>query len=205
MKLTLATLASRARLRFLGVTGGLAICAAAAAQSAVWTDGAIASLFPPPIEGWTADDIAIEERDTITSGFESFAGAALAETASAGVSIRLNVKQRYSFGDKAISITIDTEDIDSAATVDVITAAFETDAATRKKLESDGVSVIDHDGITGISMKSGNEAARAFNIGSAGVVSLECAYAGCGADLDLMLDQMNFAAVTEFVVFDHRR
>ncbi|WP_133162320.1 hypothetical protein [Hyphococcus luteus] len=177
-----------------------------------WTQDDIAALFPAPLEGWKAEGAAVEERDTITSGFESFALAPLAETAAVGVTVRLRVTQAYRSGDRAIAITIDTEDIETAAMVDAVDAVASAEGsgpeelvALGEELLAAGVSPISHGGHPGVSAEADGEAGRAFKIGSAGAVSLECAYPDCGGDLDAMIEDLDFSAIAEFAAFDHRR
>lgn len=212
MKQTMAPLAAGAGLVFLGVAGVLTICSSAAAESTVWTDDAIAALFPAPPDGWTVEDVAIEKRDAIASGFEFFALAPLAESATAGVSVRLTATRAYHSGERTIEVSIDTEDIETAAMVDAVDAVSGAEdggpeelVAYGEGLLAAGVTAISHDGYPGVAAGAHGEAARAFKIGSAGAVSLECAYPDCGADLDAMTARLDFSAIAEFVVFDHRR
>ncbi|MFC2952448.1 hypothetical protein ACFOOP_10955 [Marinicaulis aureus] len=165
----------------------------------------IAALFPAPLDGWTVEDVAIEKRDTVTSGFEAFAVAPLAETATAGVSVRLKVTRIYSQPEKSITISIDTEDIESAVSVDGMSAAYTSDADARARLEHAGIIPFERDGYPGLKLAVANEAGRVFKVGSAGVLSLQCAYPDCGADLDAMTARLDFSAIAEFVAFDHRR
>ena len=194
---------------FLTAGAALAVSAAANGMKSGWTQDDIAALFPAPLEGWKAEGAVVEERDTITSGFESFALAPLAETAAVGVSVRLRVTQAYRSGDRAIAITIDTEDIETAAMVDAVASAEgdgpEELVALGEELLAAGVSPISHEGHPGVSAEADGEAGRAFKIGSAGAVSLECAYLDCGDDLDAMIESLDFSAIAEFAAFDHRR
>ncbi|MEZ5895394.1 MAG: hypothetical protein R3C51_03255 [Parvularculaceae bacterium] len=187
----------------------------AAEEKSEWTQDDIAALFPAPVEGWTVSALDLRERDTIASGFESFALAPLAETASVGVSVRLTATRAYRSGDRAITVSIDTEDIETAAMIDAVdtvnaVASAEDDGpdelvALGEELLAAGVTALSRDGYQGVSAETNSEAGRAFKIGSAGVVSLECAYPDCGADLDAMLARLDFSAIAAFVAFDHRK
>lgn len=186
--------------------------AAAAERSGEWTPGDIAALFPAPLDGWRAEDVAIEERDTLASGFESFALAPLAETANVGVSVRLTATRAYRSGDRTITVAIDTEDIETAAMIDAVDAVSGAEdggpeelVAYGEGLLAAGVTAISHDGYPGVAASADGEAGRAFKIGSVGAVLLECAYPDCGADLDAMIARLDFSAIAEFVAFDHRR
>ncbi|WDI31925.1 hypothetical protein PUV54_01820 [Hyphococcus flavus] len=196
----------------LTIGAAIAVSAAADEMKSAWTQDDIAALFPAPLDSWSAGDVAIEERDTIVSGLESFALAPLAETATAGVSVRLKATRAYRSGDRAIAISIDTEDIETAAMVDAVDAVASAEddgpdelVALGEELLAAGVTALSRDGYRGVSAETDSEAGRAFKIGSAGVVSLECAYPDCGADLDVMVERLDLFAIAEFAAFDHRR
>lgn len=196
----------------LAVSAAVAASAAANEMKSGWTQDDIAVLFPAPFDTWSAEDVAVEKRDTITSGFESFALAPLAETATAGVSVRLKATRAYRSGDRTIAISIDTEDIEAAAMVDSVDAVSGVEdggpeelIALGEQLLASGVTALSHDGYPGVSAEIDGEAFRAFKIGSAGAVLLECAYPDCGADLDAMIARLDFPAIADFAAFDHRR
>ena len=170
-----------------------------------WSEERIAGLFPAPLEGWASGAVEIEERDTITSGFESFALAPLTETAAVGVRVRLKATRAYSLSEKRITVFIDTKDIESAVSVDGMSAAHISDPVAREKLKDAGVIPFERDGYAGLKLAADVEAGRVFKIGSAGFLSLECSYEKCAADLDQMLDRLDFASIADFVSYDHRR
>ena len=196
----------------LAVSTAIAVSAAANEIKSGWTQDDIADLFPAPLDSWSAGDVAIEERDTIVSGLETFALAPLAETATAGVSVQLKATRAYRSGDHAIIISIDTEDIETAAMVDAVGAVASAEdggpdelVALGEELLAAGVTALSRDGYRGVSAETNSEAGRAFKVGSASVVSLECAYTNCGADLDRMLEFFDFTLIAGFVGYDHRR
>ncbi len=90
--------------RSLSAVAGAVLYAAAGVSATVaasdWSEERIAGLFPAPLEGWASGAVEIEERDTITSGFESFALAPLTETAAVGVRVRLKATRAYSLSEK---------------------------------------------------------------------------------------------------------
>ncbi len=168
-----------------------------------WTYADIAHLFPEPPEGWRASSLDLNTAETITSEFEAIASTMLAPTEN--VSIRFIATRRYSSEGREIEIRIDTEDIEVAAQIDAVVAGYETDTVLRDKLRSAGIGVARLSGFPGISIDTGPESGRAFKIGSAGVITVECNYMDCGEDMERVLAALDFATVERFVAFDHRR
>lgn len=167
-----------------------------------WTHSDIALLFPKPAEGWDAEDIEVEEGNTIASGFEAMADGVAGS--GAGVSTHLKVTRRYSAGEKRSVVYIDTEDIETAAYVDAIAAAFSTDEALRTDLENSGVTAITHQAYQGLSAQAGDKVGRIFKVGSAGIVAMECDHPACAKDLDAMIGRLDWPAIARFIRFDHR-
>ena len=185
------------------VVCGVSLSAAAEPTIDQWTYSDIAHLFPEAPEGWLASSMDLNSTETITSEFESFAGAMLVSPVDP--SVRLIATRRYSSEGREFEIQIDTEDIEIAAQIDAIVAGYESDSALRDKLGSAGIGAAQHAGFPGISIDTAPESGRAFKIGSAGVITVECNYMDCGEDMDRILAAMDFATVEHFITFDHRR
>lgn len=170
----------------------------------IWSRGDVGGLFPLAPDGWTATRIELEPLKLPTTDLELFFNA-LNENYDADASIRLRAVRHYHQDDREISITLDSDDIDNAINIDAIMAALSSgDEATRTQLESDGFSAIAHDGVKGVGVNVPDKKGRAFRIGSAGVIALECSYSGCEDLLERMIAQLDFKALVEFAEFDHR-
>ncbi len=183
----------------------LGMSAAAAANDAPdrWSKGDIAGLFPPKPDGWRASSINLERMDTPTSELERFTNA-FNEDFHAKTSIRLKAIRDYISNGQKVTVTIDTDDIDSAINIDAMLAAFQSgDHATRAHLEKEGFSTKNYDGRTAVAFHATDKVGRAFKINSTGVVALECSYFECADILDSMIAQFDFSAVAEFVSANH--
>ncbi len=170
---------------------------------AEWSNAHIAALFPEPVDGWTIGELKLEELETITSGFEAFVGG-LAGT-DAGVSIRLKASRRYVAGERLIIVMVDTSDIEAAANVDSIAAAYSSNDALRADLEAAGIRSISHRSFSGVTAQENNKAGRIFRVGSSGIVSMECDYVDCARDLAIMTERLDLSSFAKFTGFDHRK
>ena len=171
----------------------------------IWSRGDIAGLFPPAPEGWTASRLDLEALKLPTTDFEQFVNV-LNGKYDAGASIRIRAKRHYKLEDQKITVTIDSNDIDSAINIDAITSAFSSgDEATREWLENDGYTSISHNGIAGVAMATPDKTGRAYRVGSAGVVALECSYFDCESLIAQMTEEIEFETVAEFAAFNHRK
>lgn len=168
-----------------------------------WSNEHIADLFPSPLNGWSIAELSLEERETMTSGFESFVGG-LAGT-DVGMSMRLLAKRLYFAPDRVITVMVDSSDIETAASIDAIAAAHETDENLREDLAETGVISITHQNHIGFSVREDDRAGVAFKIGSVGAVTMECDYSGCAEDLARMTHRLDLGRLTRFSDFDHRK
>ena len=171
----------------------------------IWSRGDIAGLFPPAPEGWTASRLDLEALKLPTTDFEQFVNV-LNGKYDAGTSIRIRAKRHYKLEDQKITVTIDSNDIDSAINIDAITSAFSSgDQTTREWLENDGYTAVTHKGFAGVAMTTPDKTGRAYRVGSAGVVALECSYFDCENLIAQMAEEIDFESVAEFAAFNHRK
>lgn len=205
MEVKMSTYINKAKIYALLLAAFFGMSAFAVANDALdrWSKGDIAGLFPPKPEGWRVSSIDLERMDTPTSELERFTNA-FNENFDAKTSIRLRAIRDYISNGQKITVTIDTDDIDSAINIDAMLAASESDDhTTRTHLESEGFSTKNYDGRTAVAFHATDKIGRAFKIGSTGVVALECSYFDCAEILDSMIAQIDFSAVAEFVSANH--
>lgn len=180
---------------------GVSNCASEA--QVAWSKNDIAALFPPAMDGWTGEAVAVEPIEKPFNDLELLANA-LNENFDAGASIRLKAVRTYSSYDRVISITIDTSDIDNSVYIDALEAVFETDPEAKAEYEFNGISSLERDGYQGFKSVFSDMSGQVFRVGTAGVVSIECSDADCDIDLQAISGQLDLRAVAEFVAFDHR-
>lgn len=173
------------------------------ASAGEWTAAEIRDLFPQPAGEWIAGEVQVQELKTITSDFEAMASLPLADPP--GISVRLKVARTYSSMDRNITVSIDTEDIESAVSIDGITAAYNSSSADRVRIQDAGMTPVEQNGYSGLALKAGASDARVFRVSAAGILSMECDVQPCGKDLDQLLQSFDLAAVAAFVQYDHRR
>jgi len=170
----------------------------------IWSKGDIAGLFPPAPDGWRVSSLDFEAIETPLNELEKLANA-LNENFDTEPHLRLKAVRRYILNEQKVTVTIETDNIDAAINIDVMTAAFASgDEATRTRLESDGFSIITRHEYPGVALRSKDQSGLAFKIGSTGVIGLECSYFDCNDILDLLTEQIDFNAVADFVAFEHR-
>lgn len=167
-----------------------------------WSRGDIAALFPLAPDGWRHSKIELEPRKTASTDFETFMNA-MNDDYGGLVSVSLRAVRHYYADERKVTITIDSDDIEAAINIDAIAAAFDTDGATRTQLESEGFSVVRHEGYVGVAMQSTDKTGRAFRVDSSGVIAFECSYFDCSEFLDSMINQIDFDLLAEFMAFDH--
>lgn len=168
-----------------------------------WATPEIERLFPRPQEGWHAGGVELTATDTLMSNFEAMANSFF--PTGNNVSVRLIATRAYTARYGRYEITIDSENIEVAAQIDAIAAAYSSDAALRTRLEDDGIAVVEHVGFDGLSIKAGDQRGHVYKIGSAGIVAIECDYRDCSDDLTNIVNSIDFTSIARFVAFDHRR
>jgi hypothetical protein len=130
---------------------------------------------------------------------DTFGGLATGRVEKRKPRVRLQAVQNYSSGDNAIKATIDTEDLEGLG---LIAVAHEKDDVSAK-LAADGLEAETVRGHQAL-MKLSEPQLAAIRIGENGLVSLECNYPECEADLRGLIDHIDFDGAGRFVACEHR-
>jgi hypothetical protein len=194
----------------------LLVSTTTAQQQSPWTRAAFEKLFPAPPAGWSLSQLQVEETKTIASAFEGMANmaAAISGKQAPGESVRYKLTREYRSSARVIRAAIDSEDIMADGLVHTL-HGYQIDKdgkqvplsadfkAMRDKLMGEGLQPVkfgDHVGVRGT---QGSESGLAVLIGTRGTWTLECSYANCAADLDVLMKTADLKRLDEFARFRH--
>jgi hypothetical protein len=158
-----------------------------------------ANQHPDPTAGWQTGALEVEELDTVSSDFEAMAGGISGK--GAGISIRLKLKRHYTSDQKRVDITIGSMDFRATAMVDTVW----DDSISAAELMQQGITRRMVGTFRSLSAVHEADAGWVINVGSAGVVVVECTYANCFVDTEDLVGALNLSEIKRFVAFDHRK
>jgi hypothetical protein len=181
-----------------------------------WTRAAFEKLFPPPSLGWSISDMQVEESNPLAGPLEEMAkmAAAIAGKGPVAEIVRYRLMREYRSGARLIHVTIDSEDIMGEHVLQTLhgyqidkdgkKAPLSADGkALRDKLLSAGLQPVtsrDHVGMRGT---KDAESALVVLVGNHGSLALECAYANCLRDVDVLMKSVDLQTLDNFARFRH--
>ena len=74
----------------------------------------------------------------------------------------------------------------------------------REQFAANGMHPYEHSGHHGLFFGGEGQRGRVIQVGTAGVITMECSYDNCHDDLDSVIGTLDFGAIERFVAFDHR-
>lgn len=161
-----------------------------------WSDADFEALFPAAQSGWQSGQLDVQLAKSPAGRIRTSAP----EDADNSISVKVILSKTYTSRDKAIKVSIDSSDMRSASIVDTAWNKPEL----REQFAANGMYPHMYGDHRGLSFGGDGERGRVINVGTAGAVTMQCSYATCRHDLDLVVDALDFAEIERFVAFDHR-
>jgi len=173
-----------------------------------WDRVTVARLFPPAGSDWAPDEVQITEIELTTPEMEEFSrflgalsglGTGKFETQELPTPIRVQATRTYRSSDKSLKVVIDTVNTEMAS---LVAAIFENEEVRKASAER-GIAI---EKIRGHEVIFNSEPPGAVvRVDDFGLVSFECSFAECRADIRALINSFEFGCVGQFVAYDHRK
>lgn len=163
-----------------------------------WSNANLETLVPAEETGWSAGELDVDRRKSLTADMESAVNKG--EAGGGGTSVYILISRIYSAGDKMVKVSIDTSDMRSTS----IIGALWNKEQLREQFAANGMFPYEHGEHHGLSFGGEGQRGRVIQVGHSGVLTLECSYNNCRNDLDAFIATLDFGAIEQFVTFDHR-